>query len=200
MLIVITSEIALEQEIESLNRLFAYGLETLHIRKPRLEKVALKNYLELIDVKNHNKIMLHQHHELASEFNVKGIHLTEKHRKMLENDSEYIKNHQKMGRVVSTGFHSISALKKEGANYDYSFLSPVFNSISKENYQGKEFEVTAFPIKVIALGGITSATISEVKKMGYQGVAILGSIWQSKHPVTAYKELQKVYKNVFYDG
>ena len=78
MLIVITSETALEQEIESLNRLFVYGLETLHIRKPRLEKVALKNYLELIDVKHHNKIMLHQHHELASEFNVKGIHLTEK--------------------------------------------------------------------------------------------------------------------------
>lgn len=200
MLIVITSETPLEDEIKNLDKLFSLGLETLHVRKPTLEKDALRDWLELLDKKNLDKIMLHQHHELASEFNVKGIHLTEKHRKNLKKDSGNIKNYQKMGKLVSTGFHSVSALKKEGANYDYTFLSPVFNAISKKNYQGKEFKVSVLPHKIIALGGITSATISEAKKMGYQGIAVLGSIWQSNQPVMAFKELQKVYKNVFYDG
>ncbi|MEL4307033.1 thiamine phosphate synthase [Joostella sp. CR20] len=199
MLIVITNEEKIANEIETIENLFQNGLQTLHVRKPTFSKVELKNWLQLLNEKYHDKLMLHQHHELATDFNVKGVHLTEKHRKKVENISEYVKNYQKMKKIVSASFHSVSALKAEASVYDYVFLSPVFTSVSKENYHGKQFIVTDLKTKTIALGGITSATISEVKKMGYHGVAILGSVWKSATPIISFIELQTEYKSVFYD-
>jgi len=41
----------------------------------------------------------------------------------------------------------------------------------------------------LAFAGITAANIPEVKRLGFSGAAVLGSVWSSSHPVAACTEL-----------
>ena len=45
-------------------------------------------------------------------------------------------------------------------------------------------------VPVIALGGISVGRVAEASKMGFEGVAILGAVWQASDPVKAFDELQ----------
>ncbi|QLE00984.1 thiamine phosphate synthase [Galbibacter sp. BG1] len=197
MLIVITREENTEDEVAVLKSLFENGLQTLHVRKPFMSKTDLEKWLLNFSEMHHQKMMLHQHHELCEIFKIKGVHLTEKQRSTLENRKVYIEKFQKKGKMVSTGFHTVAELEKEGSIYDYCFLSPIFNSISKENYVGKQFNINGLHQKIVALGGIDSSKITEVKKLGFSGVAVLGHIWKSKNAVKSYVQMKKKYEEVF---
>ena len=66
----------------------------------------------------------------------------------------------------------------------YCFLSPIFDSISKEGYKAnfdklelKEFLAKDRKTKVIALGGLTEENYLEVLELGFDGGAFLGSVW-----------------------
>lgn len=68
----------------------------------------------------------------------------------------------------------------------YCFLSPVFDSISKQGYKAnfdkeelKNFLKKDRNIKVIALGGVTKENYSELIGLGFDGGAFLGSVWNS---------------------
>ena len=76
-------------------------------------------------------------------------------------------------------------VKEKKNNFDYVFLSPVFDSISKQGYAA---EYTPEQIRqaakdgiidkrVIALGGIDEDNILQVKDYGFGGAAILGGLW-----------------------
>ena len=82
--------------------------------------------------------------------------------------------------------HTFDEVKELEGKEDYCFLSPIFDSISKEGYQAnfdkealKEFLKKERKIKVIALGGLTEANYKEVIEMGFDGGAFLGSVWKS---------------------
>ncbi|MCF8713493.1 thiamine phosphate synthase [Joostella atrarenae] len=194
MLILITNEENNREEWKIWKMLFDSGLERLHIRKPSIKKEELNLLLENLEECYHQKIMLHGHHELISEFNLKGIHFTENYRKEHENVQKCIKNHQNNGKLVSTGFHSIVAIEE---GYDYTFLSPVFNSISKENYQGKGFDASSLKKNIIALGGVHATNIESAYNLGYSGVAVLGSVWNAKDPLESFKSINQKYKKVY---
>lgn len=94
----------------------------------------------------------------------------------------------------STSFHTIDDLKQDWGSLDYAFLSPVFDSISKEGYSAAGFppeDLSAvlrqgrFP--VYALGGITSSRLRLVHEMGFAGVGILGAVWSAPEPVAAFR-------------
>ena len=183
-LVVITPEKNHPKEIEIIISLFEDGLQLLHVRKPTFTEEELRNYLQEISKRFHKKIVIHSHYKLAKEFSLKGIHLTERNRKLR------IKNL----RVVSASFHSTEELLKSRRNYEYVFLSPVFDSISKHGYKSNFDleELRPFLKKrknVIALGGINNENIKSIKQTGFAGAAILGFVWESKNPVKAYKEL-----------
>ena len=82
--------------------------------------------------------------------------------------------------------------------YDYVFLSPIFNSISKKEYFSKfndEILLNAslngkINKKVIALGGINQETLPIVKKYGFWGVAVIGSVWETAEIVTNFLNLK----------
>ena len=84
--------------------------------------------------------------------------------------------------------------------YDYVFLSPVFDSISKSKYQGKfkdqNFNVFLKKVKqkVYALGGIDASKIDKVKRMDFQGVALHGAIWESENPLITFNEIKEKCK------
>ena len=68
--------------------------------------------------------------------------------------------------------------------YEYVFLSPIFNSISKQNYNTKftlhelhqASDIGLIDSKVIALGGITPDNIATTMQLGFGGAAVLGYI------------------------
>jgi len=185
-IIVITPEKKQPKEFELITSLFESGLQILHIRKTKATEGELRDYLEQIPTKFYKKIVIHSHYKLAKEFNLKGIHLTEKARTLKRINSSL--------KIISTSFHTTAAILKSRRKYEYVFLSPVFDSISKQGYKGNfDLEDLKLFLKrkknVIALGGINNKNIEVVKQVGFSGVAVIGTIWQSKNPVKSYKEL-----------
>lgn len=81
--------------------------------------------------------------------------------------------------------HSFEEVKAMDGKEEYCFLSPIYDSISKEGYQSnfektklKEFLRRERKTKVIALGGVTDENYNEVIELGFDGGAFLGSVWK----------------------
>jgi thiamine-phosphate pyrophosphorylase len=170
-----------------------YGCQ-IHVRKPTLDKEGYKEYLQ-----NHNHLLshfvLHHHHSLAKEFHVKGIHLKERDRKSPDSTFKGL-------NIVSTSIHSIEDSKSLIHPFDYIFYSPLFESISKENYgTHKTYEAlceTVFELKkntaisIMGLGGIKEENIGLVKQSGFDGAGLLGAVWLSNDPVKAFENCLKL--------
>lgn len=91
-------------------------------------------------------------------------------------------------------FHSLDELKNHKGKYEYAFLSPIFNSISKQGYKSN-FDLNEVKEKIkeeniIALGGIDEDKIEACRELGFAGVAVLGSVWKNSDPVGKFKSLK----------
>lgn len=192
MIIVIAPEKDVKNEINILNQLFEAGLECYHLRKPEKNYEQHCDYLNQIDSKYHNKIVVHHFHELINKFNLKGIHFTEQKRiDHIDNPGQYFKGLGMFGKTISSSFHEIEELKECYFEFDYHFLSPVFSSISKKGYEGRSFDVNNIDKYIIALGGITTDNFQDLKRLGYNGAAVLGSIWKFDKPLESFKKFNK---------
>ena len=77
---------------------------------------------------------------------------------------------------------------------DYVFLSPIFDSISKEGYTSaftsesirEAAEKGIIDKRVIALGGVDENNLLQVKDFGFGGAAILGGLWNKFDPASDY--------------
>ncbi len=197
MLVLITSEENLRDEKEQIIHFFENGLPFLHVRKPGMAEEELKSWLSQFEEKYHQRMVLHQHHRLAEIFPLKGIHLKESFRCKQEDLAEYVQQYKMNGLTVSSSFHDRENLKNETSHFDYVFLSPVFNSVSKKRYEGRTFNVEKLPQKVIALGGIEAGRISKTKEMGYAGVAVLGAVWLAENRNKDFTEIYNEHRNVY---
>lgn len=150
--------------------LLDYGFDYVHIRKHDWEKDRIETLIRSIPEVYHPKLKLHSCFELCDKYELGGVHLN--HRNAEAPDSCHFK---------SRSCHSIEELSNNG-EFEYQFLSPIYNSISKENYHGnfnlEEITQTIRGKKVVALGGITPDKFEELKKTGFIGAALLGYIWQ----------------------
>lgn len=143
-------------------------------------------------------MVLHQDHLLAEIFPVKGIHLKENFRSKEKELTKYVQKYKSKGFTVSSSFHERANLKNETSHFDYVFLSPVFNSVSKKQYEGRAFNVEKLPQKVIALGGIQANRIAKTKEMGYAGVAVFGAVWLAENRNKVFTEIHNEYRNVYH--
>ena len=175
-LILITSPTYFVEEDKIITSLFEEGLDILHLRKPDTAPMYAERLLTLIPEQYHKRIVVHGHFYLKEEFRLKGIHLNLRN----PNAPEHYKGH------ISCSCHSLEEIKERKRNYDYVFMSPVFDSISKQNYNAqyspeeikKAHKQGIIDKKVYALGGIDVHNIKEVKKYGFGGAAVMGAIWQ----------------------
>lgn len=193
--IVISPSELLPDEQTVLTDLFSNGLNLFHLRKPAFSKKKMEQYIQQIPEKFYSKIVIHSHYELTLKYNLKGIHLTENTRKNKLNT--LLKN-----KSISASFHNLQDLQSHRRMYDYVFLSPIFNSLSKKNYKSNfdlndvEYILNSFRKRkkyipqVIALGGIEIDNINLVKQAGFSGAAVLGAIWESKNPFQAFLDLK----------
>ena len=59
---------------------------------------------------------------------------------------------------------------------------------------GRGFDVNHIDKIIIGMGGVTTINLSEFDNLGFNGVAVLGGIWNSTAPVKDFKKIQ-----VFFD-
>jgi thiamine-phosphate pyrophosphorylase len=194
-MIVITNPFAITAEIEIIHSLFEKGLPLLHVRKPDFSKLEMAQFIHQIKMEFRSNLVLHNHHELAEDFGINKIHFSEKNRNSL---ARFLKPCRYKNESNSTSTHSIEDFNALENDFDYAFLSPVFTSISKENYHPKTdlFKAlksrTNYKTKVIALGGIGSENIKKTLENGFDDVALLGSIWNNENPVKQFKLCQEI--------
>ena len=191
-LIVITTETFFEGEAEAINLLFENGLETLHLRKPAASSHETAMFIKQIRLDYHARIVLHDHYDLTKMFDLKGIHLNRRNQETYgwgSLESCYNRHCKgddpKQSKLsISRSCHSFEEVQ-ESRFFDYVFLSPVFDSISKVGYkQGftiqqllEARERKIIDERVIALGGITKENIPIARSYGFGGVAVLGALW-----------------------
>ncbi len=95
--------------------------------------------------------------------------------------------------------HDLDVMQTLLDHYDRLLVSPVFPSISKPGHAPdarmnhdrlKAALVLPRRAEVIALGGIDASRIAACRELGFDGVAVLGAIWQAADPLNALNELQ----------
>ncbi|MCD7932912.1 MAG: thiamine phosphate synthase [Tannerellaceae bacterium] len=88
--------------------------------------------------------------------------------------------------------------------YEYLFLSPVFDSVSKQGYKAAFPEAQLLSTgnsgiinsRVIALGGIGKDNLEQVTAWRFGGVALIGNIWGDYATTGDIRGLLKRYKEL----
>ncbi|MDD5571175.1 MAG: thiamine phosphate synthase [Bacteroidales bacterium] len=182
---VISSPSEFPDEIEIIDSLFKEGLEIFHLRKPDYNLSQFEELIEKIYEKYHRKIVIHSNYELIEKYNLKGIHFSLKNINI-----KNLKINPARKYSISASFHSLDEFYKYGNKFDYAFISPVFNSISKKDYKSEitHDEINKFlksekkQCRVFALGGIDENNVEIIKELGFDGFATLGAIWNKSFP------------------
>ena len=174
-LIVVTAPQFFEGEVAAIVSLFRNGLELLHLRKPGASAEEIGNFLQQLPMEYRQRIVTHEQFQLASAFGLKGIHLNGRN------------PHVPAGYAghISCSCHSLKEVQQRKPGCDYVFLSPIYDSISKEGYSSaysrKELQEACqagiIDSKVVALGGIKREQLPEIASLGFGGAALLGDIW-----------------------
>ena len=193
-MIVITNPVAIADEINIIHALFECGLELLHVRKPEYSIEELKLFLSKVNPEFQSRMVLHQQHQVANEFGIHRIHFTESARAALDLESKDNND----GFIKSTSIHTMANFNQLDSCFEYAFLGPIYQCISKPDYKSDLDVVKAiaqrtnFKTKLVALGGISIENIEETYQLGFDNVALLGSIWTSNQPIQNFKLCQKI--------
>ena len=181
-LIVVTAPTFFVEEDKIITALFEEGLDILHLRKPETPAMYSERLLTLIPQKYHKRIITHEHFYLQEEFSLMGIHLNTRNPK---------EPHDYSGHISCT-CHSLDEVRNKKHFYDYLFLSPIYNCITKtgvtsgftaeELRQAEKSKI--IDSKVMALGGITSDNILEIKDYGFGGAVVMGDLWNKFNACT----------------
>ncbi len=187
-LIAITPETTFEGEADAIAQVLDAGFHTVHLRLPRATDDEARALMHKIPHRYHSKIMLASHYGLDDEFAFGGVHI----KQGMEIRPEWA------AMRLSRSYHrddDLSGISK----FDYAFLSPVFDSISKCGYhsaftpQDLRHITSGNPetsYRLVALGGITASRLPEVAAMGFTGAAMLGYLWNG--PDTISKRLIEI--------
>lgn len=153
-------------------------LESFHVRKPSFSVRDMELWLEAFPVRLRERLCLQDCIGLANAFGVGGVHLNKRNGGMAPAGFR--------GRI-SYGCHSLEEVQQMKPKADYVFLSPIFDSISKQGYKSKfskdELREAArkgvIDERVFALSGIDERKFEELEEMGFSAAALMGSLWRN---------------------
>ncbi|HPA35463.1 MAG TPA: thiamine phosphate synthase [Chitinophagales bacterium] len=195
---VYTPEQELENEISLLSAMMEEGADYLYIRKPEMDDFSLVDYMEKFDPKYYSKIITSSL-IITKEFDLAGYHFTRDiiQRNTLYNDKvlDWLHQHHKISSVTA---HDTRDILQYGGRFKHILVAPLFRSISKINHE-KNWDMQSLADLIgnsasfssfIAQGGIDTSRISNVQSMGFNGIALLGALWQS--PEDALKKMEEI--------
>lgn len=175
-IIAVTTPKVITQDADIITSLLRRGVDIVHLRKPDSNVDECRALLRDLDKESRARIIVHDYPELYAEFSLKGIHLN---RNVATVPDGY------------TGFktrscHSLEELVRYKSDYDYLFLSPIFDSISKIGYSShftsnelqRASNEGVIDSRVVALGGVTPDKVDYLKRLGFGGVAMCGAIYR----------------------
>jgi len=184
-----------------INSLFENGLQIFHLRKPDWSLHQMTSLLDKIDARFHNRIIIHSHYEICNispisnenqedsfkKYQLKGIHFTHKTKHMIE-------KYKDLDLHKSISCHSFEEIGQYQDIMDYCFISPVFDSISKKGYKSAisldDLKENAKRNNLVALGGINSHNIDQLKDLKLYGIALLGFLWESDDVLRSFMKIQ----------
>ena len=184
--LVITAPHFLPGETETLAALCDRFGCRIHLRKPQADPAELRRFIErLAALADPRLLTLHYDAETAAETGLGGFHAALPARPA------------SAGQLLSRPLHRLEELDDpDYADADYVFLSPVFDSISKNGYRAAfdpatlaaRLQVRRRPFDVVALGGISPRNIGTARRWGFDGAALLGALW-SRYRTAADRDL-----------
>lgn len=130
--------------------------------------------LDHISAAARSRIVIHDFFELAAPYGLLGIHLNARRNEIPDGYTGH----------VSRSCHSFDEVKRYRPECDYVFLSPIFDSVSKQGYRSAFTPETLsgasedgiIDSRVIALGGVTPDRIPYLRALGFGGAAMLGCV------------------------
>jgi len=192
-MIVITSPTAVKEEAAIINEMFDNGLKLLHIRRPNATIKEVRRLIGDIDSRNHQQLALHQYHEIASDYGIERLHFKEAER--LKQSEKQLNSLKQNGCILSTSVHNWKSYEALTPAFSYAFIGPVFNSISKQGYNAmKHIEFGSNNIiGRIAIGGVSKENLNSKILEAFDGIAVLGAVWQSQNPANEFKRIQQAW-------
>ncbi len=183
-LIVITDAAFDAREPESIRLLLEEGIDCVHLRKPGATEPEMRRLIEALPPALFPRLSLHDRLPLAVEYGLGGVHLN-------------ARNPEVPAGFRGAASRSCHATAELAAHPDatYLFLSPVFDSISKEGYRAgyapQELREAAakgvIGPRTVALGGLRPELLPRVRDYGFGGAAFLGYVWQGDTSAAALK-------------
>ena len=122
--IVITAPGFFHGEASFLHRLLECGVDVIHLRKPGATIDECSSLLDQMPADDCRRIVIHDYFELAGPYCLRGIHLNARRSEVPVGYSGHI----------SRSCHSLEEVELYKGVCDYVFLSPIFDSVSKEGY------------------------------------------------------------------
>ena len=173
--IIITLPYICHNEADALKALIGAGAEIIHVRKPEASTEDLRRLLYTVDPVLRKYLTVHYNDSAAHDFALGGYHA-------FMNCGLGMQIEKDMRCSLSA--HTFGEVEASHGRVDYLFISPIFNSISKQGYASRwtreEIEeelAKKFSCGVVALGGISENNVSLIRDMGFDGAALLGSVW-----------------------
>ncbi len=184
---------SLKDEASAIDRIISETGFRVHLRKHDFTEKQMLSLLELLNEDSLPSISVHSHHNLASEFGVGGVHYPEK-----IFNSEKDLSGRNDDSVISTSFHSLEQCQSSTEFVDYSFLCPVFDSISSNKTSPFKWETlskTDLPKSVYALGGVSKHNLPLIKDSSFTGAALKGALWATEDPLAYARECEKLWSH-----
>lgn len=179
-------------EAEAIRMLLGEGVWRVHLRLPAAAEGDVRRLIEALPPELYPRLSLHDRFNLAVEYGIGGVHLNGRNPAPPAG----------FGGVVSRSCHSLEELAGRTAE-EYLFLSPVYDSISKQGYGAaftrQELEAAGaagvIGARTVALGGVTPERLPELAAWGFGGAALLGYLWGDRS-LAAIRERMRRLKSI----
>lgn len=176
------------------------GATFIQLREKELgEEDFLKEAIEIKELckRYHVPFVINDNVEIAYKMDADGVHVG-------QSDMEAGNVRAKLGsdKIIGVSAQTVEqALLAESCGADYLGVGAVFPTGTKSDavevgYETLKAICEAVHIPVVAIGGITSNNINELKGSGVSGVAVVSAIFASKDIEAATKELCKKTKEM----
>ena len=189
-LIVCSKPDTISDEPKLVQEMMSVGLTHFHLRKPTFSKEKLKSWLEQLSIEEQEKIVLHSHWSLATQFPLRGLHFGASILKDMQpkEQQDWWSYAKKKELTISSSVHNQEEINRLPLGLDYVWLSPIFESISKAGYHSaystpqvdawtKEMQERK-QTTVFALGGVTASHLKELRQRGFNGAVVVGTVWK----------------------
>lgn len=142
-------------------------------------------------------LLINDNVEICIESGADGVHVGQK-------DMEAGAVREKLGKdkIIGVSARTVEqAMAAQNAGADYLGVGAVFSTSTKEDAKPLDHEILkaitkAVDIPVVAIGGISSENVSQLKGTGIDGVAVVSAIYGKENPKEAAENLKCLVSEV----